>query len=114
MLRALYGNNRVSIENAPLVVTEDNEPANVSVVTRTPIVTSTVTTSNGVTNITNEVRYQIDAKDKTDPPQDRREIGTQLAVTPTILPDGTIRLLINGTVATQTGSVAVPVSATPK
>jgi len=112
ILRALYGNNRVSMENAPLVVTEDNEPANVSVVTRTPIVTSTVTTSNGVTNITNEVRYQIDAKDKTDPPQDRREIGTQLAVTPTILPDGTIRLLINGTVATQTGSLAVPVSAT--
>jgi len=112
VLRALYGNNRVSIENAPLVVTEDNEPANVSVVTRTPIVTSTVTTSNGVTNITQEVRYQIDAKDKTDPPQDRREIGTQLAVTPTILPDGTIRLLINGTVGTQTGSVVVPVSST--
>jgi type II secretory pathway component HofQ len=112
VLRALYGNNRVSLENAPLVVTEDNEPANVSVVTRTPIVTSTVTTSNGVTNIAQEVRYQIDAKDKTDPPQDRREIGTQLAVTPTILPDGTIRLLINGTVGTQTGSVIVPVSST--
>jgi hypothetical protein len=112
VLRALYGNNRVSIENAPLVVTEDNEPANVSVVTRVPIVTSTVTVSNGVTNITNEVRYQIDSKDKTDPPQDRREIGTQLAVTPTILPDGTIRLLINGTVGTQTGSVSVPISST--
>ncbi len=112
VLRLLYGNNRVSIENAPLVVTEDNEPANVSVVTRTPIVTSTVTTSNGVTNITNEVRYQIDAKDKTDPPQDRREIGTQLAVTPTILPDKTIRLLINGTVATQTSSLTVPISNT--
>jgi Flp pilus assembly secretin CpaC len=109
ILRALYGNNRVSIENAPLVVTEDNEPANVSVVTRTPIVTSTVTTSNGVTNITNEVRYQIDTKDKTDPPQDRREIGTQLAVTPTILSDGTIRLLINGTVATQVGTQSVTV-----
>jgi len=109
ILRALYGNDRVSIENAPLVVTEDNEPANVSVVTRTPIVTSTVTTSNGVTNITNEVRYQIDLKDKTDPPQDRREIGTQLAVTPTILPDGTIRLLVNGTVATQVGTQSVSV-----
>jgi Type II secretory pathway, component PulD len=109
ILRALYGNDRVSIENAPLVVTEDNEPANVSVVTRTPIVTTTVTTSNGVTNLANEVRYQIDAKDKTDPPQDRREIGTQLAVTPTILPDGTIRLLINGTVATQVGTQSVNV-----
>jgi Flp pilus assembly secretin CpaC len=109
ILRALYGNDRVSIENAPLVVTEDNEPANVSVVTRTPIVTSTVTVSNGVTNVANQVRYQIDEKDKTDPPQDRREIGTQLAVTPTILPDGTIRLLVNGTVATQVGSQSVSV-----
>jgi type II secretory pathway component GspD/PulD (secretin) len=109
ILRALYGNDRVSVENAPLVVTEDNEPANVSVVTRTPIVTSTVTVSNGVTNIANQVRYQIDEKDKTDPPQDRREIGTQLAVTPTILPDGTIRLLINGTVATQVGTQSVTV-----
>jgi Flp pilus assembly secretin CpaC len=109
ILRALYGNNRVSIENAPLVVTEDNEPANVSVVTRTPIVTSTVTVSNGVTNVSNQVRYQIDEKDKTDPPQDRREIGTQLAVTPTILPDGTIRLLINGTIATQVGTQSVSV-----
>jgi Flp pilus assembly secretin CpaC len=109
ILRALYGNNRVSIENAPLVVTEDNEPANVSVVTRTPIVTSTVTVTNGVTNVSNQVRYQIDEKDKTDPPQDRREIGTQLAVTPTVLPDGTIRLLVNGTVATQVGSQSVSV-----
>jgi Flp pilus assembly secretin CpaC len=109
ILRALYGNSRVTIENAPLVVTEDNEPANVSVVTRTPIVTSTVSTSNGVTNIANEVRYQIDAKDKTDPPQDRREIGTQLAVTPTILSDGTIRLLIDGTVATQVGTQTVTI-----
>jgi type II secretory pathway component GspD/PulD (secretin) len=109
VLRALYGNDRVSIENAPLVVTEDNEPANVSVVTRTPIVTSTVTTTNGVTNIASEVRYQIDLKDPTAPPQDRREIGTQLAVTPTILPDGTIRLLINGTVASQVGTQSVSV-----
>src|SRR5258707_3583092 len=109
ILRALYGNDRVSIENAPLVVTEDNEPANVSVVTRTPIVTSTVTVTNGVTNVSNQVRYQIDEKDKTVPPQDRREIGTQLAVTPTILPDGTIRLLVNGTVATQVGTQSVSV-----
>ena len=109
ILRALYGNDRVTIENAPLVVTEDNEPANISIVTRTPIVTSTVTESNGVTNITNQVRYQIDLKDKTDPAPDRREIGTQLEVTPTILPDGTIRLLINGTVATQVGTQSVTV-----
>jgi Flp pilus assembly secretin CpaC len=112
ILRALYGNDRVTIENAPLVVTEDNEPANLSVVTRTPIVTSTVTITNGIQTTTNEVRYQLDAKDKTDPAWERREIGTQLAVTPTMLPDGTIRLLINGTVATQTSSLTVPVSTT--
>jgi Flp pilus assembly secretin CpaC len=113
ILRALYGNNRVSVENAPLVVTEDNEPANVSVVTRVPIVTSSVTTSNGVTEISNQVRYQIDSKDATDPPDKRREIGTQLTVTPTILPDGTIRLLISGTVATESGTQSVVVSTSP-
>jgi type II secretory pathway component GspD/PulD (secretin) len=109
ILRALYGNNRVSIENAPLVVTEDNEPANVSVVTRVPIVTTTVTVTNGVTDISNNVRYQIDARDPVDPPDKRREIGTQLTVTPTILPDSTIRLLISGTVATETGTQSVSV-----
>ncbi|MBV8900294.1 MAG: type II secretion system protein GspD [Verrucomicrobia bacterium] len=107
ILRALYENGNATVENAPLVITEDNEPANINVVTRTPIVTSTVTTSNGTTDISNEVRYQIDAKDKTDPPQDRREIGTQLAVVPTLLPDGTIRLAITGTVATQVGQTTV-------
>lgn len=107
ILRALYENGNVTVENAPLVITEDNEPANINVVTRIPIVTSTVTTSNGTTDISNEVRYQIDAKDKTDPPQDRREIGTQLAVVPTMLPDGTIRLAITGTVATQVSQTTV-------
>ena len=114
LLRALYGNNRVSVQNAPLVITEDNEPANVSVVTRIPIVTTTVTVTNGVSEISNQVRYQIDSKDPTDPPQARREIGTQLVVTPTILPDGTIRLLINGTVAAQTGTQSVVVSTSPQ
>jgi type II secretory pathway component GspD/PulD (secretin) len=111
ILRALYGNNRVSIENAPLVITEDNERANVSVVTRTPIVTSTVTITNGLQTTTNEVRYQIDTKDSTELGK-RREIGTQLEVTPTILPDGTIRLSIDGTVSTQTGTLTAPVTTT--
>jgi Bacterial type II and III secretion system protein len=90
-----------------LVITEDNEKASLGVVTRTPIVTSTVTAANGATVITNDVRYKIGADDPTDPPDKRREIGTQLGVVPTILPDGTIRLLIQGTVAIQVGTQLV-------
>ena len=107
ILRALYENGNVTIENSPLVITEDNEKASIGVVTRTPIVTSTVTVSNGATVIANEVRYKIGAEDPTDPPDKRREIGTQLGVVPTILPDGTIRLLIQGTVAIQVGTQVV-------
>ncbi|MBV8173221.1 MAG: type II secretion system protein GspD [Verrucomicrobia bacterium] len=107
ILRALYENSRVTLTNAPLVVTEDNEPATVNVVTRTPIVTSTATVSQGVTTISNQVRYEIDEKDPTEPPSARREIGTQLTVLPTILPDGTIRLSVTGGVSSQTGSLTV-------
>ena len=39
-----------------------------------------------------------------------REIGTTLIVTPSILPDNTIRLPIDGTVATQVGTIAAPTS----
>jgi type II secretory pathway component GspD/PulD (secretin) len=107
ILHALYENGHVTIENSPLVITEDNEKASLGVVTRTPIVTSTVTAANGATVITNEVRYRIGADDPIDPPDKRREIGTQLGVVPTILPDGTIRLLIQGTVAIQVGTQLV-------
>ena len=107
ILHALYENGHVTIENSPLVITEDNEKASLGVVTRTPIVTSTVTAANGATVITNDVRYRIGADDPTDPPDKRREIGTQLGVVPTILPDGTIRLLIQGTVAIQVGTQLV-------
>ena len=104
----LYENGHVTIENSPLVITEDNEKASLGVVTRTPIVTSTVTAANGATVITNDVRYRIGADDPTDPPEKRREIGTQLGVVPTVtLPDGTIRLLIQGTVAIQVGTQVV-------
>jgi Flp pilus assembly secretin CpaC len=107
ILRLLYDNTRVTIENSPLVITEDNEQASLGVVTRTPIVTSSVTTSNGTTVISNMVRYKIGEDDPSSPPNARREIGTQLGVSPTILPDGTIRLVIEGTVATQVGATVV-------
>ena len=101
ILHALYANSRVHEENAPLVITEDNQPSTVRVVTRTPIVISTTTVTNGVSVISSDVRYLLD---KSDPPS--REIGTTLIVRPSILPDNTIRLEIDGTVAAQVGQVA--------
>ncbi len=44
--------------------------------------------------MTDEVRYRIDSSDKaiTEDPQNHREIGISIAVTPTLLPDGTVRM----------------------
>jgi Flp pilus assembly secretin CpaC len=110
VLHALYDNARVHEESAPLVITEDNQPSTVRVVTRTPIITSTVTVTNGVSNISTDVRYYLDSSDVAK----NREIGTTLLVTPSILPDNTIRLQIDGTVATiesevtaQTGTAGI-------
>jgi type II secretory pathway component GspD/PulD (secretin) len=111
ILHALYENGNVKIENSPLVITEDNEQASIGVVTRIPIVTSSVTTTNGTVVISNDVRYRIGKDDPIDPPSARREIGTQLGVTPTILPDSTIRLFIVGTVAVETGTQVVSAGA---
>jgi hypothetical protein len=104
ILHALFDNTRVHQENAPLVITEDNQTSTVRVVTRTPIVVSTVTVTNGVTNISNDVRYYLDPSDV----PKNREIGTTLYVTPSILPDKTIRLQIDGTVSSITSEVQVP------
>jgi Flp pilus assembly secretin CpaC len=110
VLHALFDNARVHEESAPLVITEDNQPSTVRVVTRTPIITSTVTVTNGVSNISTDVRYYLDPSDVAK----NREIGTTLLVTPSILPDNTIRLQIDGTVATvesqitaQTGTAGI-------
>ena len=74
VLHALYENTRAHTENAPMVITEDNQQSQVRVVTRTPIVVSTVTVSNGVSNISNDVRYYLDPSDVAK----NREIGTTL------------------------------------
>jgi general secretion pathway protein D len=108
VLHALFQHTSAHAENAPLVITEDNTPSIVRVVTRQPIVTSTVNVTNGVSVTTNEVRYYLDSHDATANPP--REIGTTLVVTPSILPDNTIRLHIDGTVATQVGTVSAPTS----
>jgi Bacterial type II and III secretion system protein len=106
VLHALFQNTNAHAENAPLVITEDNQTSTVRVVTRQPIVTSTVNVTNGVAVTTNEVRYYLDPSDVAK----NREIGTALYVTPSILPDNTIRLQIDGTVATQVGTVSAPTS----
>jgi hypothetical protein len=101
VLHALYDNSKAHEESAPLVITEDNQPSTVRVVTRTPIITSTVTSTTAGPDISNEVRYFLDPSDV----QKGREIGTTLLVTPSILPDNTIRLQIDGTVATVVSQV---------
>ena len=108
VVHALYENTRAHEENAPMVITEDNQQSQVRIVTRTPIVVSTVTVTNGVSNISNDVRYYLDQSDAAK----NREIGTTLFVTPSILPDNTIRLQIDGTVATQIGTIATPTGST--
>jgi type II secretory pathway component GspD/PulD (secretin) len=108
ILHALYDNSRVHQESAPLVITEDNQTSTVRVVTRTPIIVSNVTVTNGTTNITNDVRYYLDPSDVAK----NREIGTTLYVTPSILPDKTIRLQIDGTVSTITSEVPVATGST--
>jgi type II secretory pathway component GspD/PulD (secretin) len=47
------------------------------------------------------VRYKIDAEDPsaTDEPEKNREIGVTLSVTPTLLPDGTVRMKLRPRVA---------------
>lgn len=98
VLRALAEGGLASQISNPTLITEDNEQAMISVIDRNPIITSTSTanTSGGNPTVTEEVRYKIDAADKTitDDPEKQREIGISLVVTPTLLPDGTIRMKI--------------------
>ncbi len=61
-----------------------------------PIITTTTTATSGSDNptVTEEVRYKIDTSDVSIDanPDKHREIGISLVVTPTLLPDGTIRM----------------------
>lgn len=96
VLRALDQGGLASQVSNPTLITEDNEQATISIIDRIPIITTTSTqaTSGGNPTITEEVRYKIDTSDKsidTDPDK-HREIGISLVVTPTLLPDGTVRM----------------------
>ncbi|CAN5752891.1 hypothetical protein BH11VER1_BH11VER1_34430 [soil metagenome] len=102
ILRALYAGNLASQEAAPTVITEDNEQGLITVTDRFPIITSTITDSqSGTQNVTDVVRYRIDESDTTvtEDPTKSREIGVTLTVTPTLLPDDTIRMKLTPRVA---------------
>ena len=91
VLRALNDNNLVTQKSNPVVITEDNEKASISLIDRVPIITTTTNIGSGNTSEAEEVRYTIDASDSTDP-ETTREIGVTISVTPSLLPDGTIRM----------------------
>ncbi len=91
VLRALNDGNLVTQKSNPVVITEDNERASISLIDRVPIITSTTTTGTGPTTQTDEVRYTIDKADSTDPDK-TREIGVTMTMRPSLLPDGTIRM----------------------
>jgi type II secretory pathway component GspD/PulD (secretin) len=101
VLHALLENTWAHAENAPLVITEDNQPTTIRVVTRQPIVVSTVISTVAGPQTSTDVRYYLDPSDVAK----NREIGTALLVTPSILPDKTIRLQIDGTVSTVVSEV---------
>lgn len=96
VLRALAEGGLARQVSNPTLITEDNEQATISIIDRIPIITSTSTanTAGGNPTVTEEVRYKIDTADKaiTEDPENHREIGISLVVTPTLLPDGTVRM----------------------
>jgi type II secretory pathway component GspD/PulD (secretin) len=93
----------------PTLITEDNEQATISIIDRIPIITSTTTPggAGGQPTVSEEVRYKIDSSDQsiTEDPDNHREIGISIAVTPTLLPDGTIRMKMRPRSAQITGEV---------
>jgi type II secretory pathway component GspD/PulD (secretin) len=94
VLRALEAGGLADQESSPTLIAEDNEEGLISIIDRIPIVTSTVTINDGSQNITEEVRYKIDEEDPAGDPTTTREVGVSVAVTPTILPDNTIRMTL--------------------
>lgn len=94
VLRALAEGGIARQVANPTLITEDNEQATISIIDRIPIITQTITETTAGQNVTEEVRYKIDAMDKSidADPEKHREIGISLVVTPTLLPDGTVRM----------------------
>ena len=101
ILRALESADLVTQEACPTIITEDNEQGLISIVDRFPIITSDISNTSAGQNITDKVRYKIDEEDPSasDEPEKNREIGVTLSVTPTLLPDGTVRMKLRPRVA---------------
>ena len=118
VLTALSRGGLVTSTQNPTLITEDNEEATISLIDRVPIITQTTTASASTTNISEEVRYTIDESDPVGDPATSREIGVTMAVTPTLLPDGTIRMkmrprsaqIVEDVVSAGTGNVYPRVS----
>ncbi|HQZ27947.1 MAG TPA: hypothetical protein PK648_07350 [Verrucomicrobiales bacterium] len=94
VLRALNAGGLAQQESSPTLITEDNEEGLISIIDRIPIITSTISETDAGQNVTEQVRYKIDETDPTGSPIDTREVGVSVAVTPTILPDDTIRMIL--------------------
>lgn len=92
VVRALNAGDLAQQESSPTLITEDNEEGLISIIDRVPIITATVSETTAGQNITEEVRYTIDTSDPVGDPSTTREVGVSVSVTPTILPDGTIRM----------------------
>jgi len=98
VLRALAEGGLTSQISNPTLITEDNEQSTISIIDRIPIFTTSITAASGGAaanpTVTEEVRYKIDEADPSIDanPEKHREIGISISVTPTLLPDGTIRM----------------------
>lgn len=91
VLRALNEGGLLTQKSNPVIITEDNEKALISLIDRIPIITQTTSQGTSTSSVSEEVRYRIDESDSTDPAT-TREIGVTIALTPSLLPDGTIRM----------------------
>lgn len=94
VMRALNQGDLAEQESSPTLITEDNEQGIISIIDRIPIIVATVNNTTSGSNVTEEVRYRIDVDDPVDDPANTREVGVTMAITPTILPDNTIRMVM--------------------
>lgn len=94
VIRALNEGGLAQQESSPTLIAEDNEEGLISIIDRIPIITTTISETQSGQNVTEEVRYTIDESDPVGDPATTREIGVSVAVTPTILPDNTIRMAL--------------------
>ncbi|MCH7227150.1 type II secretion system protein GspD [Haloferula sp. A504] len=111
VLRALAEGGVATQISNPTLITEDNEQGTISIIDRVPIITTTTNQGSGdVSSVSEEVRYKIDPGDPTinEDPEKHREIGISMVVTPTLLPDGTVRMRLRPRSAQITDQIRSP------